>query len=244
MAGGTFLAWLRERQAADLRLLATLVALLAGLWLFAELADEVVEGDSMAFDRHVLQALRDPARDGAPRGPWWLPDAARDVTALGGHAVLGFVVAAVAGFLLLQRKRHLALLVVAAGAGGMLVNDLLKNVFQRERPDVVPHGVEVHSLSFPSGHAMVSAAVYLSLAVLVARVVPRPAARAYVVALGLALTLAVGATRVYLGVHYPTDVFAGWLAGALWALLCGTGAAALQRRGKVEQPGHEPGAAA
>ena len=240
----TLRAWLRGRQTTDLRLLAVLVALLTGLWLFAELADEVLEGDSMAFDNRVLAALRDPSRGGAPRGPWWLPDAARDVTALGGHAVLGFVVVAVAGFLLLQRKNHLAMLVVAAGGGGMVVNDLLKAWFGRERPDLVTHGVEVHSLSFPSGHAMVSAAVYLSLAVLVARIVPRPAARAYVVLLGLALTLAVGATRIYLGVHYPTDVLAGWLAGALWALLCGGVAVALQRRGAVERPGHEPGAAA
>jgi undecaprenyl-diphosphatase len=236
------LDWLRERDAADLRLLVALILLLAGVWVFAELADEVVEGESMAFDAMILRALRDPA--GTPRGPSWLPDAARDITALGGHAVLGLVVVGVGGFLMLQRKSHMAALVVAAGAGGMAVNHLLKVVFARSRPDLVPHGVEVHSLSFPSGHAMVSAAVYLSLAVLVARVLERRAARAYVLALGVGLTLLVGATRVYFGVHYPTDVLAGWLAGALWALLCGAAGTFLQRRGAVEQPGHEPGAPA
>jgi undecaprenyl-diphosphatase len=238
------IGWLQRRDAADLRLLAIAAALLAGIWVFAEIADEVLEGDSHALDTAVLRALRDPVRDGAPRGPWWLVEVARDVTALGGHAVLGMVVAAVVGFLLLQRKRHLAALVVAAGGGGMVVNDLLKQLFQRSRPDVVSHGVEVHSLSFPSGHAMVSAAVYLSLAVLVARVLQRRAARAYVLAVALAATILVGCSRVYLGVHYPTDVLAGWLAGALWALLCGAAALALQRRGAVEGPGAEPGAAA
>ena len=236
--------WLRGRQAADLRLLLALVLLLAGLWAFAEIADEVMEGDSMAVDARVLYAFRDPTRGGAPRGPEWLSEAMRDVTALGGHAVLSMVIAAVTGFLLLQRKPHLAAVVVAAGVGGMAVNHLLKELFQRSRPDLVPHGVEVSSMSFPSGHAMVSAAVYLSLAAVVARLLPRRAAKAYVLVTACGLTGLVGITRVYFGVHYPTDVLAGWLAGALWALICGATARALQRRGAVEQPGHEPGAAA
>jgi undecaprenyl-diphosphatase len=235
---------LRQREAADIRLLLALVVLLGGLWAFAELADEVLEGDSMGADSWILQALRDPARDHAPIGPSWLAEAARDVTALGGHAVLGMVIAAVSGFLLLQRKPHIAGLVLASGLGGMVVNNLLKVWFNRPRPDLVPHAVQVHSLSFPSGHAMVSAAVYLSLAVVVARILPRPAGKAYVLAVGVVLTFLVGLTRVYLGVHYPTDVLAGWLAGALWALLCGVAGEALQRRGAVEQPGHEPGAPA
>ena len=122
----------------------------------------------------------------------------------------------------------------------MLVNTGLKNLFDRTRPTVVPQLDTVHTLSFPSGHAMVSAAVYLSLAVLAARLVRPRHAKVYVVAVAATLTVAVGVTRVYLGVHYPTDVLAGWIAGGLWALLCGVAALLLQRRGAVEQPGPEP----
>ena len=238
------IAWLRARRAADLRLLFLSILVLAGLWAFAELADEVLEGDSMQLDSRLLLSLRDMRRGGAPRGPEWLAEAARDVTALGGHAVLSMVIAAVAGFLLLQRKPHAAGLVVASGVGGMAVNHVLKELFQRSRPDLVPHAVEVHSMSFPSGHAMVSAAVYLSLAIVVARVLQRRAARVYVLVAAMALTAMIGFTRVYLGVHYPTDVLAGWMAGGMWALVCGLVGEALQRRGAVEQPGHEPGAPA
>jgi undecaprenyl-diphosphatase len=234
----------RALRGPDLRLLLAVVALVAGIWAFAELADEVSEGDSRTFDEAVLLAARDPVDPGKPRGPDWLGEAALDVTALGGTTVLGLVILAVAGLALVLRKPHMALLLLAAGGGGMLVNTGLKNLFDRTRPTVVPQLDAVHTLSFPSGHAMVSAAVYLSLAVLAARLVRPRHAKVYVVAVAATLTVAVGVTRVYLGVHYPTDVLAGWIAGGLWALLCGVVALLLQRSGAVEQPGPEPGAGA
>jgi undecaprenyl-diphosphatase len=230
----------RALRGPDLRLLLAAVGLVAGVWLFAGVADEVSEGDSRRFDEWVLRACRDPADPARPRGPEWLAGAALDLTALGGTTVVGLLVAAVVGFVLVLRKPHMAWLVLAAGAGGMAVNTMLKGLFDRDRPDVVPQLDTVHTLSFPSGHAMLSASVYLSLAVLAARLVRSRAAKLYLVGAAGALALLVGSTRVYLGVHYPTDVLAGWLAGGVWALLCGVVARLLQRRGSVEPPGPEP----
>jgi undecaprenyl-diphosphatase len=224
----------------DLRLLLAVLALAAGAWLFASIADEVGEGDSRPFDEWVLRAGRDPLDPSRPRGPAWLAEAALDLTALGGMTVLALVVAAVVGFVLVLRKPHMAALVLAAGAGGILVNSGLKNLFGRARPTVVPPLDVVDTLSFPSGHAMVSAAVYLSLATLGARLVRDRAAKLYVVGIAVTLVGLIGGTRVYLGVHYPTDVLAGWVAGGVWALACGLTAWLLQRRGTVEAAGPEP----
>lgn len=233
-------AWLRLREAAELRLLLAALALVAGLWAFAELASEVVEGDSRAFDEWVLRALREPQDPSRGRGPDWLAAAALDVTALGGVAVLTLVLAAVTGFVLLLRKPHMAVLLLAAGGGGLALNQLLKSLVARPRPTVVPPLDTVHTLSFPSGHAMLSAAIYLSLGVLVARLLGARRERVYVLAVAAGLSVMIGLTRTYLGVHYPTDVLAGWLAGGVWALACGVGARALQRHGKVEPPADTP----
>ena len=220
-------------------LLLTLLAL-AGAWLFAALAWAALSGDSRALDEALLRALREPGSPDRLRGPSLLLDAARDVTALGSHAVVSLVVVATAVFLLLLRKPAMALSVLAAGAGGMALNGALKLLFARARPDVVPRFVEVTSPSFPSGHALLSAAAYLSLAVVAARAVASRRVRLYVVAVAAALVALIGISRVVLGVHYPTDVVAGWIVGGLWALVCGFEARALQRRGAMEPPGVAP----
>jgi undecaprenyl-diphosphatase len=230
-------AWLKDRESRELRLLIGAFLLIAGVWAFAELGDEVLEGDTRAFDERVIHALR---RDGAPAvpvGPAWLLAAARDVTSLGGYTIIALVTLAVSGYLLLWRKPGMALLVLAASLGGVGWNLLLKAVFGRARPALVPHLIEVSSASFPSAHAMVAAAVYLSLGFLVARVLDRRRLKGYVLGVAMAAAFAVGASRVYLGVHYPTDVLAGWLAGLIWAFLCGLVALWLQRRGRVEGEG-------
>lgn len=205
-----------------------------GLFAFAKIAEEVVEGDTRAFDRAVLLALRNPADPSDPLGPRWLEEVARDVTALGSHVILGYVVLATMGFLALSRRRAGALFVGAAVGGGMLLSSILKIGFARPRPDLVPHAVEVYTASFPSGHAMLSAVVYLTLGALLMRVEPHRRTKLYVLSLGVLTTLLVGISRVYLGVHWPTDVLAGWCAGAGWALLCWLAMIWLQRRGKVE----------
>jgi undecaprenyl-diphosphatase len=128
------------------------------------------------------------------------------------------------------------LLAVSVG-GGTLLSTLLKLGFDRPRPDLVAHLVDVRTLSFPSGHAMLSAVTYLTIGVLVARVSPKRRIKVYVTAVALVLTLAIGLSRVYLGVHWPTDVLAGWSIGAAWAMACWLGAVFLQRRGSVESEG-------
>lgn len=188
--------------------------------VFIHLAGEMGEGDTLAFDRAILLALRDPSRGLQPIGPDWLRTVALDITALGGPVVLSLVSAVIAGYLLVARKPEAAALVAASIIGGMVLSTLLKDTFDRPRPDLVPHIVVATSGSFPSGHAMLSAVTYLTLAGLLMRVQAEHAAKCYVLGTAVMLTVAIGASRVYLGVHWPTDVVAGWCVGAAWALLC------------------------
>ena len=208
-----------------------LVVLLLG---FAVVADLVLVGDTQGFDDRILRALRRADDPTVPIGPVWLRFAALDITALGGAPVLGLVVASIAGFMILQGLRRTALFVCVASTGGMLLNSWLKEIFQRARPDVVPHLREVMSLSFPSGHAMTSAVVYLTLGAILMRVVPRRTTKIYCMAVAILLAVLVGLSRVYLGVHYPTDVLAGWLVGFSWALFCWLVERAIERRRGAE----------
>jgi undecaprenyl-diphosphatase len=223
--------------------LATLALAAVAVWGFVELADEVLEGETHAFDERILLALRSAGDRSDPLGPGWLEELMRDVTGLGGTGVLTFITLAVAGFLALDGKRHAALFVIAAVGGGMLLSTLLKLGFDRPRPDLVPHGALVYTASFPSGHATVGAVVYLTLGALLARVQAGRVLKLYLLALAILLTVAVGISRIYLGVHWPSDVLAGWAIGAAWALLCWAAALWLQRRGQVESPGPDPGGA-
>ena len=206
-------AWLEPR------ILALVVAATSALWAFIEVAEEVVEGEAHAVDSTILAMLGVTGDIVAPLGPLWLQAAARDITALGSFPVLGLVVLAVSVFLVLARKLRTAAFVVVATVSGALVSSLLKHLFSRPRPDLFPHGDYVVSASFPSGHAMISALVYLTLGALLARIVPHRRLKLYVMMVALTLTLLIGISRVYLGVHWPTDVLAGWAAGAGWALL-------------------------
>src|SRR3954447_13080031 len=203
-------------------------------WGFVKLAGEVVEGDTTKLDRAILLALRNPNDLSDPIGPVWFEEAARDVTGLGGHAVLGLVALAAIAYLLLARKRGAALLVIVAIGGGMLLSSLLKLGFERPRPDLVPHGVRVYTASFPSGHAMLSAVTYLTLGALLARVEQNRRIKAFLLGLAITLTVLIGLSRIYLGVHWPSDVLGGWCGGAAWASLCWFIALQLQRRGEVE----------
>lgn len=218
----------------DLKLLATFLVLALLLAGVGNLASEVVEGDTLAFDRWLIAGLRDPANPGSPIGPAWLERAMVDLTALGGGPFLTLLTIAAAGFLLAARKWGMALFVVAAIAGGGLAGKLLKWIFVRDRPDLVPHLVSVDSASFPSAHAMNSAVTFLTLGVLLSRTQEDRRLKAYLMGTALVLTLIVGFSRVYLGVHWPTDVVAGWAVGAAWAIACSLVAAWLQRRRTIE----------
>jgi undecaprenyl-diphosphatase len=201
--------------------------------VFVIIAVAAAGGRLEAFDRSLLLALREPVTL-APLGPGWVELALRDVTALGGYTVLAVLTAGVFGFLWLVGKRAAAVLVVASTAGGMLASNVLKAAFDRDRPDLVSHIVAVSSASFPSGHAMLAATVYLTLGALCAQVQPERRVRRYLIASAATLAVLIGFSRVYLGVHWPSDVLAGWCAGAAWALLCSAVAESLQRRGLVE----------
>ena len=198
------------------------VGILVLLLAFALLAAEVFEGDTQAFDNRVLMALRRADNRSIPIGPPWLRAGALDITALGSPTVLGLATLAVCGFLLLQRMARTATFVFIATIGGWFLNETLKEVFQRARPAIVPHLQNVMTLSFPSGHAMNSAAVYLTLGALTMRLADRRVTKWYCMAAAMFLTFLVGTSRIFLGVHYPTDVLAGWLLGMTWALACWT----------------------
>ena len=215
-------------------LLAVLIVV-AGTWGFIALADVVLEGRTQSLDESVLLALRRPNNPAMPIGPDWMAEVGRDLTAVGGVAVLLLATLAVAGFLLLDRKFAAMGFVLAAVASGLVVSSLLKACFARPRPDVVPHLSQVYTSSFPSGHSMMSAIVYLTLGALLARMVARQPLKVYFLVVALVLTGLVGGSRVYMGVHYPTDVLAGWTAGLVWATLCWLAVRKLQRRGTIEQ---------
>jgi undecaprenyl-diphosphatase len=190
------------------------------LLAFVTLAGEVSEGDTKAFDVRILRAFRSAADPARPIGPAWVETALLDLTALGGSTVLGLMVTAVVGFLVLQERYRTALVVAVTSASGELLNMVMKNLFLRPRPDVVPHLRDVASSSFPSGHAMESAIIYLTLGAMLMRVAERRLTKIYCLGWALLLTFLVGMSRVYLGVHYPTDVLAGWIMGFVWASIC------------------------
>jgi undecaprenyl-diphosphatase len=203
----------------EIAALAALLIVAVGVLSFIELSDDVTEADSQAFDLAVLHAVRPFVDDpGRPWGPWWLHEAAADLTSLGGVAVLGLFAIIAVVFLLLQRKRLSALLLVVGLAGGVMLSEGLKAVFGRERPPVVYQAVETINASFPSGHALLSAVFYLTLGVMLTRAFSQKRLKAYALGVAVLMTLIVGVTRIYLGAHWASDVFAGWSVGAAWAM--------------------------
>jgi undecaprenyl-diphosphatase len=199
---------------------------LSGLLFFLTLTGEMREGEVGRIDAAILIGLRHAGDLGVPLGPVWLPQAAVDVSALGGWTVLCLICVAAVGYLGLTGRRVDALLIVASIGGGSLLNAALKLLFGRHRPEVVPHLVHVSNASYPSGHAMLSAVTYLTIAVMLARGEARASARVYLLAVTVLLVMLVGLSRLYLGVHWPSDVLGGWCLGSAWAL----GMAALARR--------------
>jgi undecaprenyl-diphosphatase len=229
--GSRLLAWIRARETSTL---AALLLVAGALWLFAEIADAVVDGDTMTVDERVLLMLRSANDPSDPLGPGWVEELARDITGLGGVGVLTMLTLASAAFLVLQRSSHLAVYLLAAVGSGTIASLVLKAAFDRPRPDLVPHGSLVYTSSFPSGHSMLSAVAFLTLGALLASGQTNWRMRGYLIGLATFLTVLVGVSRVYLGVHWPTDVLAGWTAGAGWALLCWALAKQLRRRHVVE----------
>jgi len=215
-----------------------LVLTIAGLlFVFGFIAQEVVKGKTLAFDREVMLALRSSADPRVPIGPTWLPEAARDLTSLGSIIVLIIITLAVVGYLFLAGRSAVAWLTLIAVFGGIALSDLLKFAFGRARPDEVTPLARVFTTSFPSGHATLSAITYLTIGAILARSQPSSTLSLYSMSLAAFLTVLIGVSRIYLGVHYPTDVLAGWCIGAAWAMGCWAIMAYLQCVGQVESPG-------
>jgi undecaprenyl-diphosphatase len=190
------------------------------LLVFLSLASEVMEGETLAFDKRIVLAFRKADDLSRPIGPAWVESSLLDLTALGGPTVISLIVLAVIGFLVLQSRYWTALFIFLTTTTGEIVGYAMKGLFLRPRPDIVPHLREAFSTSFPSGHAMQSAIVYLTLGAMLMRLAERRLTKIYCCAAAMGLTFLVGLSRVYLGVHYPTDVLAGWIVGLFWASLC------------------------
>lgn len=212
------------------RILAVLTLAALFLWSFAVLANQVLDGSTEAIDRAILLSLRDSTDVSRMAGPLWFQEMMRDFTALGGTGILIFITLSIIGFLLLEDKPHAAIVLLVAVFGGILISSLLKMGFDRPRPDLVPHGSTVLTASFPSGHSTMAAVVYLTIGALIARFHINRGVKIYALTLAAIATIIVGVTRVYLGVHWPTDVLAGWAIGAGWALFCWFAALMLQAR--------------
>ena len=208
---------LRLFRRLETRALAILACIALAVWAFLSIGGEILEGETLGLDRRILLMLRSPGDPADPIGPHAFEEAMRDITALGGFTVLTLVTIVGALAFLLHRKRRQAALLVVTVLLAQFSSEALKAIYDRPRPDLVPYGSYVYSASFPSGHSMLSAAVYMTLAVLIASLEPRRATKALVFVLAAAIMIAVGASRVYLGVHWPSDVLAGWSAGAAWA---------------------------
>jgi undecaprenyl-diphosphatase len=225
----------RRRLSGDaFRYLISFLVIALSLWAFIGIAAEVIEGDTLEFDRKILEALRTPGDLSDPLGPVWFEHGMRDITALGGSTILTLITVAVTGFLMLERKPRTIGFLLLAVLGGLLLSIALKAGFDRPRPDFLPHGQEVYTSSFPSGHSMNAAVVYLTLASILAQAHRARRLKIYLISTAIVMTALVGVSRVYLGVHWPTDVLAGWTAGAAWAVFCWLLLQRMQQRRMVE----------
>lgn len=224
------LGWRMLRAAREeLAAVTALLVLGIGVLAFMEIADDVGEGDTQGIDRAILLMFREPGDPTTPIGGRWLREAVGDITALGGWTVLTLFVLLVVGFLCSLRRWREALVLLVAAMGGTALGQTLKGVFGRERPEESWRLVEAIHTSFPSGHAMMSAVVYLTFGVLMSRFANRTRVKVFGMTMGLLLTAMVGVSRVYLGVHWPSDVLAGWCVGAAWAMACWLAVWAVER---------------
>ncbi len=189
-----------------------------GLGLVGTIIDAIAHGGAFRLDDKLLLALRKPGHLDQPLGPAWLLQSAIDLSALGGFTLQWLLGGATLVFLLLGRRRVEAAWLAASAVGASILNTSLKSMLHRPRPELVPHLATVSNASFPSGHAMISAAIYLTIGLMLSEVQTRRSARIFVMTFCSLLVLLIGVSRIYLGVHWPTDVLSGWCLGSIWAL--------------------------
>ncbi|NWF89051.1 MAG: phosphatase PAP2 family protein [Ignavibacteriaceae bacterium] len=219
-----------DYSSREIKILINLFVFVTAILVFTLLAKEVVQGDTQKLDELILNSLRNKDSIKVPIGPAWLTGLMTDITALGGATIIFLITATVFFYLLIQKKYEFMWLIFTATIGGALLSFGLKELFARERPPLVFHLLTVKSMSFPSGHAMISSIVYLTQGALLAKVQSNKNLRIYILLVAIILVFLIGISRVYLGVHYPTDVLAGWSIGLAWASLCWLMAKYLQRK--------------
>jgi len=204
----------------EIKVLVAVLAIVVGTVGFILIAGFVISGSTDYFDVQVLRLLRTTGNLARPIGPKWLFEIMRDITSLGGATIVFLITFIVIVYFFLQKQYSMLFLVFAAVIGGGLIDLELKVIFSRIRPQVVPNLIQEISYGFPSGHSMMSTIIYLSLASLIARLQSRWRDKIYIISVAVFLSFMIGISRIYLGVHYPTDVFGGWSLGLAWAAFC------------------------
>lgn len=221
----------------DKKVVVTALIIAATLFVFVELSGEVAEGETLGIDNFLLTLFREAGKPDRLIGPGWMLTTVQDISSLGGVSVTVLISTLVGLYFLLRKQWHLIAFYVSSVTGGTIAMVLLKSLFNRPRPTIVPHLSPVSMESYPSGHSMMSAIVYLTLGAILARSTKSLPMRMYYLGSACILTLITGISRIMLGVHYPSDVLAGWCAGIIWAGSSYLVAQFLQRRGVIEKPG-------
>lgn len=221
---------------AEIGVVAALGILAGGVAVFADVAEDFNEDEARSFDMNVLAALH-PGPDLAdPVGPAWLDRAAQDFSAFGSLAIICTIALVMVGFLLMQKRAVQAGMLVLALGGGLLLSETMKGIFERTRPPEIYHMAGALNASFPSGHALLSTVFYLTLGAMLARLLQRRRNKVYAISVAITVALLVGFTRVYLGVHWASDVLAGWALGATWAMVCWLIGWAVEKRAAPKGP--------
>jgi undecaprenyl-diphosphatase len=211
---------LMKRSGIQIKVLVAVFAIVVGTVGFILVAGFVSRGSTDHFDMQILKSFRYSDNLARPIGPGWLFEVMRDITSLGGSTIVTLITLFVFGYLILQKQYSTLFLVLAAVIGGAIIDLELKVIFSRIRPQVVPSLIQEISYGFPSGHSMMSTIIYLSLASLIARLQVRRRDKIYIISVAVFLSFMIGISRIYLGVHYPTDVLGGWSLGLAWAAFC------------------------
>jgi undecaprenyl-diphosphatase len=213
-------AWFWARlRALEARTLIAVLLIAVGLLAFLLLGDAVRAGRTLDVDRRIILALRDPIDPGQPRGSFWTKDILHDLTALGGVAVLTLTVVVAVIFLWVNGRRRHAAVLLGTVLAATLVGQLIKSAYNRPRPDLVAYGDDFSQSSFPSGHSEIATVVWMTLALIIASLERTRIGKATAFVVCGFISLTAGATRVYFGVHWPSDVLGGWIIGSGWALI-------------------------
>lgn len=233
-AGGRL--WSRVRG-LEARIVVGIMLILAAVLAFFRLGSAVRGGLTLDLDRQIILALRDPANPGQPRGTFWTRDLLHDLSALGGVAVLTLTVLVATVFLWINGRRRHATVLVGTVAAASVVGELLRSSYHRARPDLVAYGDYFSESSFPSGHSLTSTAVWMTLAIIIASLERTRLGKVTAFVAGVFICLAAGFSRVYFGVHWPSDVLGGWLLGSGWALAAWIALSAWKAKEGKPRPG-------